>query len=578
MREFSLIAISYCFIAVIFLALLQTLRKTLVRVGLSEEIAPSASLIASAVLAYPALFIYLVNPLAGFVYSVLIIAFALAGLRLAVFQQTPYVFALACGFAYLGAFKLYSVDIELRELPQKLFFEMPRPDDHQIQLYYLERILNHLPNRFGTFGNGWYFTDRPPLETSYTLLFYHVGKLFGVGIMYQAIGTLLQTTALATVWYLCGALRLRGRETRLTILIIVGSGFVYYNSVYLWPKMLAASLFIAAIVPIANAFLDRRRLTLPEVLVTASGCVMALLSHGTVAYSILALALLSAAFVTQLFTAKSAIAGVGLAIVLFTPWQAYTKFIDPNNGKLLKMHLTSFGSDSPEPFLTLLVKTYTTTRWSEWVRNRTANIAILGGAYYVDPVIAQIKNGIIDARKQPPLKSFDHENVIEPKLLAYDLMSLATVLRIDQREHFLRALGLMTLGLSVLLFAVIPQWRRQVFDRSLMSLLVLEGTTLVVWDIVEFKAYNCVLTHASSATVVLAFVATAVLLHRVSPRLAWAVGLTNIALNVILWVGFVPGPMIAKAAFDWKAGLAFAVGVTGVIFLSKAAVESENLR
>ena len=81
MIEFSLIAIAYCIIGLIFLALLQTLRKTLVRMGVGEEIAPSAALIASAVLAYPALFIYLVNPPAGVVYSVLIIAFALTGLR-----------------------------------------------------------------------------------------------------------------------------------------------------------------------------------------------------------------------------------------------------------------------------------------------------------------------------------------------------------------------------------------------------------------------------------------------------------------------------------------------------------------
>ena len=146
MREFSLIAIAYCIIGLIFLALLQTLQKTLLRIGVGEEIAPSSALIASAVLAYPALFIYLVNPPAGVVYSVLIIAFALMGLRLAALQQTPYVFALAGGLAYLGAFELYSTGVGLRELPQSLFFEMPRPDDHQIQLLYLERIVNHLPN------------------------------------------------------------------------------------------------------------------------------------------------------------------------------------------------------------------------------------------------------------------------------------------------------------------------------------------------------------------------------------------------------------------------------------------------
>jgi hypothetical protein len=574
LRDFSLILAAYGCVAVVFLALLQSLTEVLGRLGVTEALLPSAAFIASAVVAYPALYLYLFSPGAGSVYSVLVLLFGLRGLRPAALQQAPFVLGAACGLAYLGALMLFATNIPLRSLPQQLFFEMTRPDDHQLQLLFLERIVAHSPSRFGTFGTGWHFTDRPPLETSYALLFSPLGRVFGLDVLYQATGTALQTTSLAAAWCLARALRFARSEIRLAVLVLAGSGFIYYNSVYLWPKMLAASLFLAALVPFATALWERRRLSLEEVLVAATGCAMAVLSHGAVAYSLLALAVLAAIFAPRLFTLKRAIAGFAVAAVLFAPWQAYSIFVDPNTGKLLKMHLTKANPDSPEPFRDLLLKSYTTTPWSEWLHNRVANLSILGGAYYVDPVIAQLKNGILDARKEPPLKSFGYENVIEPQRLSYDLKSLATVLRIDQREHFLRALGPMALGLPVLALAAIPGWRKRIFDRGLLAVIVLEAATLVVWNIVEFNAFYDVLTDASYASVILAFLVNAALLYRVSPRLGWGVGIASIALNLILWVGFVPGQMVTDSRFDWLAALALAGGATSVVALSRSEPET----
>jgi hypothetical protein len=398
-----MIIAAYLVFAFLFLILLESLRRVLLRLDLSEQVASSAAVIASAVIAYPALFIYLLNPSYGLAYSVLIAAFALTGLRPAAFQNVPIIFALACGLAYLGALQLFQTGIEFRSLPQNLFFEMARPYDHQLQLFYLERIVAHLPTRFGSFDNVWYFTDRPPLETCYLLLFEPLAKFFDLYVLYQAIGTALQVTCLAAAWHLCRALRFSNKETQLSVLVLAGSGFVYYNSVYLWPKMLAASMLIAALVPLAIALMEQKRVTVPEAFVAAAGCAMALLSHGGVAYSLLALAVLGAVFASRMFTLKSALAGVAVAIALYAPWQAYSTFVDPNSGKLLKMHLTGGDPDSPEPFPTMLAKSYRSISWSHWIQNRTANVSILGGAPYVDPIIAQLKNGIIDAKKRPAL-------------------------------------------------------------------------------------------------------------------------------------------------------------------------------
>src|SRR6185369_15640849 len=433
--EFVQIVICYLIVGALSLSFLHGITLRLAKAGVPDGVAPVAAFIVSGIVAYPALFLNIASKPAGYAYSIIVALVSIAWFRPAAFRPSPFLFAFACGLAYLAALHLFDTELALRELPEHIFFEMPRPGDHLLPYTYAFKVLGGGPDRFSMSG-GWHFTDRPPLETSFLLMFRPLAKLVDLSVLYQAVGTMLQVSCLAATWYLCRALRLRAGETRLVLLTLAGSGFIYYNSVYLWPKLLAAAYVIGALVPLAVALTERRKLTPGETGVAAAGCALALLSHGGVAFSILALAILAAVFAARLFTLRGALTGVAVAVALYLPWQAYTTFVDPNAGKLLKMHLTNGDPDSPESFGTLLKKAYTSITFDQWLSSRASNLTVLAGAPYVDAVTLQIARGLAGGERRP-LVSNGHDNAIQPQGLDYSIASLATVLRIDQREFFL---------------------------------------------------------------------------------------------------------------------------------------------
>jgi hypothetical protein len=71
---------------------------------------------------------------------------------------------------------------------------------------------------------------------------------------------------------------------------------------------------------------------------------------------------------------------------------------------------------------------------------------------------------------------------------------------------------------------------------------VLNVLTSALWSIVQFNGASTVITHASFAMVLIAFVSAAVILQRALDRWAWAVYAANIALAVMIWVVLAPGP------------------------------------
>ena len=60
---------------------------------------------------------------------------------------------------------------------------------------------------------------------------------------------------------------------------------------------------------------------------------------------------------------------------------------------------------------------------------------------------------------------YDAEN------LSDDVRSLASMLRLDQREFMFRSFGLLNLAWPLLLLAFSPRWRARLFDRGVVALL-----------------------------------------------------------------------------------------------------------
>lgn len=215
--------------------------------------------------------------------------------------------------------------------------------DNTIPLLFAQRLAAHGPLTVPLLAL-WHTSDRPPLETGYTLMLW---PLFGHrSFGYQLLGTVLQALWVPALWIL---LRSRGVGTARVLLVVICSaatGAIFVNTVYVWPKMLAGAFALAALAVVLEGG--------PLILVVALAA-LALLSHGGVAFSLLALLPL----LWRLRPRKGEVAlaaVVGLA--LYLPWVAYQHFLDPPGNRLLKWQLAGLLSLDRHSFLHDLIKQY----------------------------------------------------------------------------------------------------------------------------------------------------------------------------------------------------------------------------
>jgi hypothetical protein len=518
------------------------------RCGLGDRMAAGCGIVGTGCVGYLGFFIYRLSVPAGTIaslaYLVLLLVFAWRALRGApprAFAQGEFARALALaalfGFAYLSLMFCTVVDYTV-DIPALIHFEAPHPHDQKIPLMFAEAIFDRLPSRVGPDAWGWYFSERPPLQAGFVLLFSPLWSVAPRPIAYQALATALQASALAAVWLMCRTLGLRHRETLLAVVVTGASGFVYYNATYAWPKLLAATFVLVAVAPLARAFLTRERLDAKTSAIAAAAAALAMLAHGGAIYSLVPLALLLALRLARLFDLRALAAGAAVVVVLYGPWVAYGGLVDPNHGRLLKGHLTGGAPDSPEPFRRMLLRSYQEVTAGQWAQARLRNLERQLRDPVVDLLIVRLARGIRDARLQGAPLPEPGPGLATDKF-RFDLVSLGAALRVDQRETAFRTLGVLNLAWPLLLYLLL---RRTGLDPPLVFLLVLNVLTSALWSIVQFNGASTVITHASFAMVLIAFVSAAVILLRALDRWAWAVYAANIALAVMIWVVLAPGP------------------------------------
>ncbi len=208
----------------------------------------------------------------------------------------------------------------------------------------------------GYLFGGWQTSDRPPLQSGLALLEY---PLFGNrDLGYQVLATGLQMLWLPALWVLFQALGFSHRRIIVPVLITATTGAVFVNSIYVWPKMLAGALMLAALAALVSRSPGDRRFG--SILIASSASILAFLSHGSAAFTIIGLAPLIAiaVFRHRAWFEVGVAAVVGLA--LYLPWFVFQRLVDPPGDRLLYWQLAGLTSTSAtrQPFLQALLDQY----------------------------------------------------------------------------------------------------------------------------------------------------------------------------------------------------------------------------
>lgn len=386
----------------------------------------------------------------------------------------PFLLALLIGICYVSLFYLFG-DPHHDEagLANARFFEEGQAGDNIIPLIFAGRIYGHEPLHPFCCGD-WLSSDRPPLQAGLFLLLRPL-RIVPIGLDYQLLATALQCSWVCGAWCLLTVLGTSRRYIKQIIVILACSGFFFYNSVYPWPKLLAA----ACILFLASVLCDIIRTGSPPdrfQTVLAAVCLgLAFMAHPGSVFSMPAFALIFWRY-RRLFPALKIGLAICIVLAFILPWSAYQKFVDPPGNRLVKMHLAGLYSVDSRSLRQSITDAYRVRGWREILKLKWSNLTELFG--------------------EQPLRVLGLNSF---QLRRSEIMKL----RIAQREWVWDDIGLLNVGWLGILWMFLKLRRGTPGVPYSGRLLAAPVLNLVVWSLVMFGPEATLARHSSYADLIL---------------------------------------------------------------------------
>lgn len=361
----------------------------------------------------------------------------------------------------------------------------------------------------------WLSSDRPPLQTGIVLL--HRPLLFWTNFdrSYQSLSTILQCAWIPALWALMRASHFSSRQLAVVLTCCIGSGFFLFNSLFVWPKLLAGSFLLVALALLVSIREAQRRPTIAETATMAGAAGLALLSHGSAIFTLLVMPLLLVSRWSWP-KARSIVVGCLVFLLLLAPWVAYQKLYDPPGDRLPKWHLAGVGIEAPDPrpLGQALKDAYSHLSFHQWLDYRWQNLSTL-----VDRVNQQSYITL------PPRPTYP------------GLMALATAEQQRAKEffHLLPGLGILNLGWLIGgVFLVRSKQRLQI--AALKSLFGVTIGSLILWILLIFLPGNTIIHQSSYAMVMVLFMMLAGVIAQAPLWIGWVVVGWQLLSTVWIWV------------------------------------------
>ncbi len=484
------------------------------RQALTEVQAIICIVVTGGALGYVSFWCFFANKLLGKSFTLLAYAVAVSFLTKAVYRQrtstirlarqaaVPVLLVLISGICYLSCFYLF---LDAQDpgvsFADVRFFETVRPGDNLIPEIFADKVYGHEPLHPFCCGD-WLSSDRPPLQSGIFLLLRPLRVAGSAGLQYQLLSAALQCLWMVGVWCVLAVLNTPRRRLIQVIVLLAFSGFLLYNSVYVWPKLLAATYMLFAITCLLNVIRSGRS-THIDMILGGISLALAMLAHPGSVFSLFAFALLSLAR-WRVFRIRHIGLAVMLIAVLLLPWGVYQRFVDPPGNRLLKMHLAGvFGIDQ-RSFSKALLDSYRQHPISDIVEFKAKNFLTLFGSEPFDGL------GLSAVRASQGLNL--DRSVVEQS-------------RFVQREYIWNAVGWLNLGwIALIMFAMS---RKGLFHPVIPYsglLLVIAVVNFLFWCLIDFGPGGTLTTHSSYTDILLLEVGLA----------GWVLGLPTLVLFIVL--------------------------------------------
>lgn len=234
----------------------------------------------------------------------------------------------------------------------------------------------------------WQVSDRPPALAGLLTPFHQFFRWFFSnqntsqlgGWLTHLVGICVMASWVFPIWECLRRAGLSGKMRGYAVSILTISPFVFFNTIYIWPKMLSGSLAF-----VGWLFLDRLRaksFSWRESVGLGLSFGLALMCHGSIFFGLSAIALLC---LTRFFKNKwqALLLSAFISFTVLTPWLIFVKKVDPPGNALTKLTFAgTFGFREKNKSLFQTVKeAYKNDTFNKWRERKSQALKTFVGMY-----------------------------------------------------------------------------------------------------------------------------------------------------------------------------------------------------
>jgi hypothetical protein len=238
----------------------------------------------------------------------------------------------------------------------------------------------------GLFGK-WNVSDRPPIQAGVALFFRPFSFAFLpqhphlIALYHHTIGVVLNSLWIFACQNLCSRMGLRGIHTAAVLAALVFAPLTLFNSLYVWPKLLATAFALMVFKLLAADVFgraDAQRPPLSNLVCALILSALSLLTHGINLFFLVVI------WIWRLvrgpaIDVRSILLCAGLAAALMGPWMVWQKVVDPPGNAVLKQALAGdTGFDQKDVgLLEAVVRGYSKLSLADWVDRKAKGVRML---------------------------------------------------------------------------------------------------------------------------------------------------------------------------------------------------------
>jgi hypothetical protein len=398
------------------------------------------------------------------------------------------------------------------------------PADNQLPYLFAEGIrTGHVPKPL---SDDWLSSDRPPLQTGIVLsqcvYLWHPQRL-----QYTVISVILQSLWVFALWLFLAAFDLDSGAIGLGLTVCILSGFVFLNSFYVWPKLLAGAYMLGlSAILLAGRFIPVLRQTTYLALLTGTLAALGLLAHGGSVFSVFGITLTLLSLRRRIGVRALLLIGVTL-FCIYLPWTLYQKLYDPPGDRLLKWHLAGVAGVDSRPFVQVFTSAYKNLTFHKFLDNKLENVRAVAGHQ------TEYWHGVLQLLRQ--LKRSGPNSTALLRQTSGELRGLCFF-------FFVPNLGFLVFGPVSLVLGIHQRYRSREWKTAAIIWLYI-ALTAAIWCLVMFIPGITAIQSSTYAMILLAFAGSILALWAVSPWVAVLVGSLQIEINFLLYISFLrPDP------------------------------------